>query len=158
MAEIKVNQITEISDGIYESVLDFPTKDFLKVLISDKYRYVWCVCYEEDMYEWNTIGRNLYGMSLNEVLVRNVRLEYILETSQFIELIPHIKGGHFIQMNKIPSYYLSGSMDHMNIKTKYDLLKKETDFLFEIDLPPSPDYTPVISPDRDFLEEALTKL
>lgn len=61
-------------------------------------------------------------------------------------------------MNKIPSYYLSGSMDHMNIKTKYDLLKKETDFLFEIDLPPSPDYTPVISPDRDFLEEVLTKL
>ncbi len=153
---IKVNHITEFVKGIYGTVLDFPTKDFLKILINKSFKYIWCICYEEDKYEWKTCVKNLYGFPLNDVLVRNVKFEYILETSKFIDLLPHIQGGiHIIQINKIPPYYLNGAMATMNRKTKYELLQKETDFLFEINLPPSPDYTSLVSPSREFLENVL---
>lgn len=156
---IKVNQITEFVKGVYGTVLDFPTKDFLKILINKSFKYVWCICYEEDKYEWKTCVKNLYGFPLNDVLVRNVKFEYIIETSKFIDLLPHIQGGiHIIQINKIPPYYLNGAMSTMNRKTKYDLLRKETDFLFEINLPSSPDYTSLVSPNREFVENVLLML
>lgn len=153
---IKVNQITEFSKGVYESILDFPTKDVLKTLVSRQYNYIWCLSYEEDKHNWCSIYKKLYGIPIEKVLIRNVKFEYIVETSQFIELIPYITGGvHIIQMNKIPPYYLRGAMDNLNYRTKYNLLRKETDFLFELDLPPSPDYTPLISPYRKFLEDSI---
>jgi hypothetical protein len=40
-------------------------------------------------------------------------------------------------------------------KTRYDLLKKECDFLFEIDLPSAVDYGTLVSANKDYLIDLL---
>jgi hypothetical protein len=46
-------------------------------------------------------------------------------------------------------------------KNRYDLLKKETDYLFEVNLPfsgVSSDYTEIVSPNLSFLNKLLNKI
>ena len=52
-------------------------------------------------------------------------------------------------------------MKRITGKTKYDLLKKDADYLFEINLPTSSissDYTEIISPNLSFLKKLLKKI
>jgi hypothetical protein len=58
-----------------------------------------------------------------------------------------------IQINKMPPYFLD--LKRLNGKTRYDLLKRECDFLFEIDLPSAVDYGTLISTNKDYLADLL---
>ena len=75
---IKVNQITEFSKGVYESILDFPPNDVLKTLVSRQYNYIWCLSYEEDKHNWCSISKKLYGIPIEKVLIRNVKFDHNL--------------------------------------------------------------------------------
>lgn len=151
-----INTIQEIYKGVYRVLLDFPTKDILYSLVDKTYKYIWCINYIENPYEWKNNINNLYGIEKHNVLSRNLRMEYIIRTEDFIDLIPSIKGSlHIIQTNSIPPYYLD--INKLADKPKYKLLNDNINFLFEIDLPASPDYTELISPNKIFLENIISK-
>ena len=154
--KLSVNTITEIYKGIYSVLLDFPTKDILYSMINKSYKYVWCVNYTANSYVWRDNVNNLYDVEVHDVLTRNIKMEYLMKTEDFIKIIPSINGSlHLLQTNTIPPYYLD--LHKLTDDLKYRLLCNNIDFLFEIDLPSSPDYTEVISPSRTFLEDLVNK-
>ena len=83
-----------------------------------------------------------------------------MNTSDFMERLPYIQDNlHIMQINKMPPYYLN--LNRIKGKTRYDLLKTETDYLFEVKLPfssISSDYTEIVSPNLDFLIRIKEKL
>ena len=89
-----------------------------------------------------------------------MKLDFLVSTSEFVKWIPSIKSNlHILQVNKIPPYYLD--MKRITGKTKYDLLKKDADYLFEINLPTScisSDYTEIVSSNLSFLKKLLKKI
>lgn len=157
---IEINVIKKIYGEHYFMLLDFPTIDILNYIIDESYQYIWGVNYEKQGCVWETESYNLFDKKWNELYTRNVSMEFLMKTSDFLERLPYIKDNlHIIQINKIPPYYLD--MNRIKGKTRYDLLKKETDYLFEIKLPyssASSDFTEIISPDIKFMNRILNKV
>lgn len=151
---IKVNQIKEIYKGHYHMILDFPTIDILNQLLDRSYHYVWGINYQIMGCEWEKESFDLFEMNCNGFYVRNMSMDFLMNTSDFLEKLPYLKSNlHVVQINKIPPCYLDPS--RIKGKTWYDLLKKDTDYLFEIELPCSPliaDYTEIVSSDFNFLD------
>lgn len=151
---IETNIIKEIYKGHYSILLDFPMTDILYLLLSNSYKYVWGVNYAWCGCSWNPAPLTLFNKDVSGLDVRNVKMDFLLETDEFIKLIPFINGNlHLIQINNVPPYYLD--LNRLKGKAKYDLLKKETDYLFEMELPYSPDYTQIVSPNVEFLKKFL---
>lgn len=154
---IEINRIKEIYKGHYAAILDFPTTDILYLLLNNSYKYVWVIDYKWNACTWNSTSFCLFENNMSDVKVRNVKMDFLLETSEFLKLIPHINTNlHLIQVNNIPPYYLD--IKRINGKVKYELLKKEADYLFEIELPYNSDYTEIISSDIRFLERVISSL
>ena len=151
---IEINKIKEIYKGHYWVLLDFPTKEILNQMIDMSFKYVWIIDYVENQYVWNDISCNFLGTEAKNVAFRNTHTEVLVETKDFISMIPQIHQGiHLILLNKKPPVYLD--VNKIKGASKYDILKKETDYLFEIKLPGSPDYTEVISSSQDYLIQLL---
>lgn len=152
--DIEIHQIKEIYDGHYHMILDFPTLDILNQLLDRSYQYVWGINYQKYGCEWEKESFDLFEKDCNGLYVRNMCMDFLMSTSDFLEKLPYIKNTlHIVQINKKPPYYL----DPNRIKGKiwYDLLKKDTDYLFEIELPCSSlvaDYTEIVSSKFDFLD------
>lgn len=157
---IKVNRITEIYSGHYNVVLDFPTLDLLEDILDKSYKYVWVVNYGLQGCDWSNNSYHLFDESIKNVQIKNLNLDFIMDTLEFIKWIPCIKNNiHILQVNKIPPYYLD--LGRMTGKTKYDLLKKDADYLFDINLPYSSissDYVEIVSPNISFLKSLLDKV
>ena len=157
---IEINKIKEIYSGHFCVLLDFPTLDLLKDILDESYKYVWVVNYGLQGCDWEKDSYHLFDESIKDVQIRNLKLDFIMKTSEFIKWIPCINNNlHILQTNKIPPYYLD--LDRMNGKNKYDLLKKDADYLFDINLSYSSissDYTEIISPHLSFLEALLRKI
>lgn len=153
---IEINKIKEIDKGIYFVLLDYLTKDKLKQIINQEYKYIWCVDHVENPHEWRAYNYSLYsqfGISQN-VKARNITMEYYMPTSDFLNLIQFVNNSlTIIQTNSEPPSYLN--LRELNDKSRYRLLKSKADFLFEIQMPGAPDYTPVVSPHIDFLEKTI---
>jgi len=157
---IDINKIKEIHQGHFCMLLDFPTLDLLRCILDESYKYVWVVNYNMQSCEWGKDSHHLLGESIKNVQIRNMKLDFLMDTSEFVKWIPCIKSNlHILQVNKIPPYYLD--MKNITGKTKYDLLKKDADYLFEINLPSSTissDYTEIVSPNLSFLKDLLKKI
>lgn len=151
-----INTIKEIHSGHFQIILDFATTKILPYVLSDEYQYVWvCNHSTHDSLEWKEYELPLLGNQQNhKVLARNITFDYVLPTAQFKELLPQLATGiYLMQINKLPPYYLNPNT--IKGKTRYDLLLKECDYLFEIDLPQATDYGTLISSNRDFLQSLL---
>ena len=156
--ENEVNTIKEIYKGHYQVILDFPTsKDLLKIL-DPSYKYVWGFNHNENSIEWSEYKHTIFDRpNKSSFVVRNINMEYLIETSSFLELIPFIhQSVKLIQTNIIPPSYLN--LTRLEGKGRYDLLKNKVDYLFEIDMPGSSDYTPIVSPNLAFLEKLIENL
>lgn len=126
-------------------------------MVDNSYKYVWGIDHTEFPYTWQQTSCDFLGSHKESLCVRNLQMEYLLETQKFIKLIPCFKRDiHIVQLNKIPPYYLS--FNTLKGKSRYDILLKETDYLFEINLPSSPDYTEIVSPNREYLEKLINSL
>lgn len=151
-----INTIKELYLGHFQIILDFATTKILPYVLKDEYQYVW-VCHHSthNSLEWREYELPLFDNQHNhKVLGRNISFDYILPTAQFKELLPQLATGIFlIQINKLPPYYLNPNT--IKGKTRYDLLLKECDYLFEIDLPSATDYGTLRSSNRDFLQSLL---
>ena len=158
--EIEVNKIKKIYQGHYMMLLDFPDKDWLKYLLDDSYKYVWVVDYCMQGCEWSKKHHSLFKKSAEDIYVRNMHMDFIMETPEFLQWIPETNANlHILQVNNLPPYYLD--LNRLEGKTRYDLLKKETDYLFEVNLPfsgVSSDYTEIVSPNLSFLNKLLKKI
>lgn len=155
---IESNSIKEIHKGIYHLILDFPERDFIYMILSNSYKYVWGINHIENSLEWSVYKHSLFGISdnLNEIEVRNINLEFLVKTQDFKKLIPKINQKiTIIQTNIKPPYYLD--LKNLNDASKYQLLKSKIDFLFELEMPSQPDYTPIISSNKAFLEDIIAE-
>jgi len=156
---IETNKIEEIYKGHYQVILDFPNQNDLIKILDISYKYVWGIEHNENSLEWEKYDYHLYGEKVNSdvVLARNMQMEYLIETSDFLRLIPNIHQTiKIIQTNVIPPYYMN--LSQMKGKGKYDLLKDKVDYLFELEMPGAVDYAPLISPNIYFLENIIDKL
>ncbi|MEA5258669.1 hypothetical protein VB264_12805 [Arcicella aquatica] len=153
-----INTIKEIYPGQFQIILDFATSSFIKYTLDTNYHYVWVSNHSlSSHFTWEQHNLPLFDNQSNvQVLARNISFDYILPTKDFIKLLPTIEkdnGIHLIQMNKIPKEYLT--IDRIKGKTRYQLLTKECDYLFELDIPSARDYGPIISSNRQYLQSLL---
>ncbi|MDR6563026.1 MULTISPECIES: hypothetical protein [unclassified Arcicella] len=153
-----INTIKEIYPGQFQIILDFATSSFIKYALDLNYKYVWVSNhYLKGSLIWEEYSLPLFNNQNNiKVLARNINFDYILTTKDFIELLPKIEkdnGIHLIQMNKTPKEYLT--IDRIKGKTRYQLLTKECDYLFELDIPSARDYGTIISSNRQYLQSLL---
>ena len=156
---METNVIKEIYKGHYQVILDFPTPNDLINIIDASYKYIWGVSHIENSLEWEPYDYLLFGnkANANTTLVRNLEMEFLINTYDFLQLIPNIHQSiKIVQTNTKPPYYLN--IKQMSGKGKYDLLKSKIDYLFELELPGAADYAPIVSSDVVFLENVLKKL
>ena len=157
--KIETNKIEEIYKGHYQVILDFPTPSDLIKIIDMSYKYVWSIEHKENLVEWVKYDYCLYGKKKksNNVFARNIEMEYLMETSDFLQIIPDIHQTiKIVQTNIIPPYYMN--LNQLSGKGKYDLLKSKIDYLFELEMPGAIDYSPLISPNIDFLKNVIDRL
>ena len=153
------NKITEIYKGHYQLILDFPDKSELYKIIDIEYKYVWIFNHIEDAVEWSLYKHSLFGMFCDKTKIqaRNIKMDALIETEDFFQFIPSISSTiKIIQTNIEPPYYLN--LDNLSGKSRYDLLKSKIDYLFELDMPGAIDYSPIVSPNKEYLEKLLIKL
>lgn len=156
---METNKIIEIYKGHYQTILDFPNPTDLFKIVDVSYKYIWGFEHRETQIEWSNYDFLLFDkkVDINKVKVRNIEMEYLIETSSFLEIIPHIhQTVRIIQTNHMPPFYLD--IKNLSGKKKYDLLKDKIDYLFELEMPGAIDYTPLISPSVHFLEGVIDRI
>ncbi len=155
---METNKITEIYRGHFQVILDFPNQNDLHKIISNDYKYIWGVEHNEIRSSWRNYDFTLFDSRIQNsfLMTRNIEMEFIIETSKFISIIPSINQTiKIIQTNIIPPSYLD--LKRLSAKGKYDLLKSKIDYLFELELPGAIDYAPLVSPNVEFLEKVIKK-
>jgi hypothetical protein len=151
-----INTIKEIYPGHFQIILDFASNKFINHILSDDYKYCWVYnCETQGSGEWQNYQLPILdNIHLESVIARNISFSFILPTSEFRKLLPKLRNGiAMAQVNILPKYYLDPS--RIKWRTRYDLLKKECDYLFEIDLPAAIDYGTIRSSNRDYLQSLL---
>jgi hypothetical protein len=151
--EENINTIKEIFPGQYQVILDFATNKFVEYILDDRYKYAWVFNhYITGSIEWHQYNLPLYNNKENfPVLARQITFDFVMPTSEFGKVLPMLSPGiTLIQLNELPKYYLD--LKKIDGKTRYELLRKECDYLFEIDLPSATDYGTLISPNKKWLE------
>lgn len=155
---IETNKIIEVYQGHYQVILDFPEPSDLTKIIDISHRYVWGISHHEISVEWAKYNYSLYGENIDScnIMARNIEMEYLIETSDFLNLTPFINQTiNIIQTNIIPPYYLD--LKRLSGYAKYSLLKQKVDYLFELEMPGAIDYASIISPHKIFLENVIGK-
>ena len=155
---METNKITEIYKGHFQVILDFPTQNDLYKIINNDYKYIWGIEHNEIRSSWKDYDFTLFDSKSpsNFCMARNIEMEFIIETVDFLKIIPSINQTiKIIQTNIIPPSYIN--LKQLNGKGKYDLLKNKVDYLFELELPGAVDYAPLISPNIDFLETVIKR-
>ena len=150
-----IGKIKEIYDGHYHVLLDFATTAFLPYLIRDDFQFIWVSEHQiRNSWTWESHSLPLFEASKNyKVLARQLNFDFIVPTEVFKQLLPEIHGGITLtQLNIIPNHYLNSKLKG---RTRYDLLKRECDYLFEVVIPSATDYGSLTSPNKAYLEQLL---
>lgn len=152
----ELHTIREIYPGQFYTLLDFATNKFLEYILDDDYKYVWVSNhFIKGRYEWKPYNLPLFDSnSYYDILARKITFEFAMPTQEFREVLPDLPPGiTAVQLNHLPKHYMQ--LDRIEGKKRYELLTKECDYLFWIDLPSATDYGELVSPNRDWLELLL---
>ncbi|PKK36511.1 hypothetical protein BWI96_11695 [Siphonobacter sp. SORGH_AS_0500] len=155
--QANINTIREIYPGHFQIIIDFATNAIIKHLIREDYSMVWVHHHQTFPYaDWHSFELPVAKDSMNlTVKARQVNFDFILPTPEFLELLPTLdKGINLVQLNRLPPAYLDPQ--RIQGKTRYDLLKRECDYLFELYIPSATDYGTLVSHERSWLESLLT--
>lgn len=77
-----------------------------------------------------------------------------MPTEEFKTIMSGWEGGiQLIQINKLPPQYLD--LNRITGNKRYEILKNECDYLFEVDIPSATDYGTLISPNKVYLQSLL---
>ncbi|MXV53365.1 hypothetical protein GS399_20600 [Pedobacter sp. HMF7647] len=151
-----INCIRETAPGRYRIILDFATTNILPFLIRSDYNYIWVHNHIAGKgFDWEEFKLPIKDNSMNiKTLARSLTFDFILTTDEFENIMTGWKGGiELIQMNNIPPYYLD--LNKVIGNKRYEILEKECDYLFEVDIPSATDYGTLISPSRKYLQSLL---
>jgi hypothetical protein len=150
-----IDRIKEIYPGHFQIILDFATTQFLKFSLSDDYKYVWVCDHVVSNEQWEDHNLPLFDNKAHYKLqARNIKFEFVMPTRDFKEIMPNIGTGiSLIQLNILPKHYLR--TENITGKIRYDILKNECDYLFEIDIPSATDYGTIVSSKLEYLESLL---
>ena len=151
-----VNCIEEIEPGRFRIILDFATTKILPFLIRKDYKYVWVHNHKSgNGVAWEEFNLPITENSSNlKVLAKSLSFDFILTTEEFKKIMENWKGEiHLIQMNNLPPYYLD--LENLNGNKRSEMLEKECDYLFEVDIPSATDYGILTSPNKDYLQSLL---
>ncbi len=153
--EENINNVKEIFSGTYQIILDFATNAFVPIILNNNYKYVWVYQHRILVKEnWSSFDLPLDHKKYHKVLARRITYDFIIPTSEFKEVYPNLGSGiTLVQINKLPQYYLDPT--RIEGKTRYELLSKECDYLFEIDIPSATDYGTLRSSNKVWLESLL---
>lgn len=151
-----INTIKQTGENRYRIILDFATVKLVPYLISNEYKYVWvynqCLSNQSD---WK--NRNLPILdSKPEIKIRskNVKFDFTIETRGFAKLLPEWGNGiQMIQINKEPPEYFDPN--RIQGKKRYEILRNECDYLFELDIPSATDYGTIVSSNKEYLENLM---
>lgn len=153
--EDNINSVKEIYPGTYQIILDFASNKFIDQIIRDSYKFIWVHGYV--LMSHNSWAKYQLPISDNlqkSVLARQLKYDFIIETNEFDGIKNEMTNGvTLLQINRQPPDFLD--LGRIKGKTRYDLLKRECDYLFEIDLPHAVDYGTLISSNKDYLIDLL---
>lgn len=150
-------EVKEIHDGHFAVRLDFPSSAILTHLLNDQWSYVWGLKHVEVRSKWEAYEGELFGtpMKKSSSQVRNLAFEFLVSTTEFIEVVNSInRSVHIVQVNKIPPSYIN--FDRLKGRGKYELLNKQLDYLFEIEIPGARDYAYLVSSKRSIIDKAIS--
>ena len=151
-----IGTIKEIYLNQYQIVLDFATNAIVPYLLDDDYKYVWVYQHRllSDV-EWQTYQLPLVDFTSSyQVLARGVQFGFVMPTTAFKKVLPKLPNGiALVQLNELPKFYLNPAT--IKGRTRYELLRKECDYLFEVDIPSATDYGTLISSNRQWLQSLL---
>jgi hypothetical protein len=150
-----INTIKEIYPGTFQIILDFASNKFIDHVIRDTHKFIWVNRYElNNNSSWTKRQLPISDNLQIGVLARQLTYDFIIETKEFAKVKNEMPNGvTLLQINKQPPDFLD--LKTIKGKIRYDLLKKECDYLFEIDLPTAVDYGTLVSSNKDFLTELL---
>ena len=150
---LEINKIQEVFKGHFQVILDFPDATDLPKILDETVKYVWGIEHKEGGASWLKYNHTLFGkpMPMDLISARQIELEFLVETEAFFRMIPFIhQTTKLIQTNFIPPVYLD--LKKFEGLKRYQMLQKEVDYLFELEMPGATDYATLISPSIDFLE------
>jgi hypothetical protein len=158
---INLNSIKELYPGQFFTLFNFATNKFLEHVLNDDYKYVWVSNHwvlkthdHNEFNNWHSYNLPLIGDRSYNVLAKKIKFDFIMPTSEFKRVLPELPSGiTLIQMNNLPKHYLDN--ERVRESTWYELLTKECDYLFEINLPWPDGYSQILTPNRDWLESLL---
>lgn len=158
MIKMQPYEIKEIYPGHYYMLLDMlDTSDILKIVSSD-YKYLWFYDVNRCSTVWNKMNDGLPGVSTNDMWIRNVNLECLIETKDINDFLNTLHSCiSLVQLNEFPPTYLKMSNTSMSEKTKYDLLSK-LGYLFNVFIPRPSDYGWIICSDIEYLRKIADTL
>jgi len=151
-----INCIKETAPGRYRIILDFASTNILPFLIRPDYNYIWVHNHTTGKgFEWEEFILPIKYHSVNiKTLARSLNFDFILATDEFKNIMANWKGGiELIQMNNTPPHYLD--LNKVKGNQRYEILAKECDYLFEVDIPSATDYGTLISPNKEYLQSLL---
>jgi hypothetical protein len=150
-----INTIKEIYPGTFQIILDFASNKFIDHVIRDTHKFIWVHRYVlTNNNSWTTRQLPISDNLQMRVLTRQLTYDFIIETKEFGKIKNEMPNGvTLLQISKQPPDFLD--LKTIKGKKRYDLLKKECDYLFEIDLPSAVDYGTLVSSNKDFLTELL---
>lgn len=150
-----INTIREIYPETYQIILDFASNKFIDFILNSSFKYIWVHNFSpENNQNWINYELPISENLNKNVLARQISYDFIIETHDYKQIKNEIPNGvTLIQINELPKHYLD--LRRITGKTRYELLKKECDYLFEIDLPNTVDYGTLISPDKEYLTGLL---
>jgi hypothetical protein len=150
-----INTIKEIYPGTFQIILDFASNKFIDHIIRDTHQFIWVCDYElRSNHSWTKFQLPISDKLHRTVLARQLKYDFIIGTNEFDEIKNEMPNGvTLLQINKQPPDFLD--LGKIKGKTRYDLLKKECDYLFEIDLPSAVDYGTLVSSNKNYLTGLL---
>ena len=150
-----INQIKEIYSGVYQIVLDFASHKIIEKILSRDYEYIWVHNHMTNLENnWFNSQLPISEEKKINVLARQVSFDFLIKTENYDEIGNELSQGvTLLQIKKRPPKFID--LKRLKGKTRYDLLKKECDYLFEINLRNVIDYGTLISSNKEFLEGLL---
>jgi hypothetical protein len=151
----RINAIKTIYPGTFQIILDFASNKFIEYILRPSHKYIWIHNYSPHTSKtWTTFDMPLSDKLKTKVLTRQVTYDSIIPTEDYKEIKDEMPNGTtLIQINKLPPDFLD--LRSIKGRTRHELLKKECDYLFEIDIPGAVDYGTLVSHDETYLRSLL---
>jgi hypothetical protein len=149
-----INEITEIEEGIFETILDFPDeKRLINLLLDETIPYVLLVDYEVGNFTWQKF--KISGFENLEGLSRKISGDFIVPTIKFADTCLTSRWKYAIQLELQPPDYFE--FKKIKGKQRYRILR-DCGFRFIIESQPGGgDYAVLIAQSRELIERAINE-